>query len=314
MKFLFFTDVHLSAQTPVHRTDDYQAALLGKLEEVYQTAKDEKVDFLVCGGDLFNGHRMFSYPFLNSMMEIMCDSGLKTYLVVGQHELMGYNDKTYDSSTLAFVVKRSHGTLKVIRGSEELGDVVLWSSHVYDELELAAKNKLNDDVINVLVAHHLLTNKKTVFETVNTGEFAKAMHKAGVNYDIVLSGDLHDGYDVHESDGMWFCNPGSLARRAISDTKRTPRFAVIEVEPNEIPIIDVREVKCAQRGEDVFGESAAEIIRERDDFDPTAFIKEVEEFEVESADIHELVQKVGQAKGIDKKVLDYLASKSAKEA
>jgi hypothetical protein len=111
---------------------------------------------------------------------------------------------------------------------------------------------------------------------------------------------------------MWFCNPGSLARQAISDVKRMPRYAVIEAEPGEIPIVDVRDVRCAKSGDEVFGEMAAEVMREREDFDPTAFINEVEEFEVESADVHELVRKVGAAKGIRKEVLDYIASKSEK--
>jgi hypothetical protein len=109
---------------------------------------------------------------------------------------------------------------------------------------------------------------------------------------------------------MWFCNPGSIARQAISDIARMPRYAMIDVSPGEIPIVDIRDVKCAKPGNEVFGESATEVARQRNSFDPTAFINEIEEFEVESADVYELVQKVGKAKGIRKEVLHYLASKS----
>lgn len=310
MKFTFYTDVHLSGQTPRHREDDYQTALINKLAEIYQAAADEKADFLVCGGDLFNSHRIFSYELLGPVMDIMCDSGLNTYFAVGQHDLLGYNPSTYKSSSLAFVIGRCPN-LHVLWESTKIGDVTLWASHVWEDPNDAAKNKLDPNQVNVLVSHHLLTNKKAIFEVVNTSDYAKVLRAGGANYDIVLSGDLHDGYDTHEEDGMWFCNPGSLARQAVSDIKRHPRYAMIEADYDEIPIIDVREVKCAERGEVVFGESATELMRSTGTFDPTAFVREIEDFEVESSDIHELVQKVGTAKGIRKPVLDYIATKSA---
>ena len=311
MKFVFYTDVQLSGQTPRHRVDDYQSALVAKTEEIYQAAIDERADFLICGGDIFNNHRIFSYELLGPVMDVMFNSGLDTYITIGQHDILGYNQNTYKSSTLKFVADR-HVGMKVIWDAVRIGDVQLVASHVWEDPKDAAKHKLDDDAFKILVAHHLLTNKKTIFDTVNTGDFAKWMREGDAHYDMVLSGDLHDGYDVHEVDGMWFCNPGSIARQAISDVKRMPRYAVIEASPGEIPIIDVCDLKCAKRGEDVFEETAAEIMRERGDFDPTAFINEIEEFEVESSDVHELVQKVGRAKGIRKDVLEYIASKSEK--
>jgi len=311
MRFVFYTDAQLSGQTPRHRTDDYQGALVAKLEEVYGAAVAEKADFVVCGGDLFNSHRIFSYELLSPVMDVLCDCGLDTYAAVGQHDILGYNPTTYKSSTLAFVVQRCR-SLNVIWDPVRVGDVQLVASHVWEDLRDAANHELDGGAWKVLVAHHLLTNKQTVFESVNTGEFAGWMREGGAGYDMVLSGDLHDGYDVHEVDGMWFCNPGSLARQAISDAGRMPRYAVVEVEPGEIPVVDLRDVKCARPGNEVFGETAAEVMRESADFDPTAFVREVEDFEVESADVHELVQKVGRAKGIRPEILAYIASKSEK--
>jgi DNA repair exonuclease SbcCD nuclease subunit len=309
MRFVFYTDVQASGQTPCHRVDNYQQALIDKMAEIYQAAVDEGAEFLVCGGDIFNSHRIFSYELLGPFMDIMENCGLDTYITIGQHDILGYNKDTYKSSTLAFVVGR-RCNLKVIWDPVTVGDVQLIASHVWEEPEEAATYKLDDSKYRVLVAHHLLTNKKTLFDVVNTGDFAKWMRDGGANYDMVLSGDLHDGYDLHEVDGMWFCNPGSIARQAISDIARMPRYAMIDVSPGEIPIVDIRDVKCAKPGNEVFGESATEVARQRNSFDPTAFINEIEEFEVESADVYELVQKVGKAKGIRKEVLHYLASKS----
>lgn len=313
MKFVFYTDTQLSGQTPRHRIDDYQKALNDKITEIYQAAIDEKADFLICGGDIFNTHRIYSYEVLGDIMDIMEDSGLDTYITIGQHDILGYNRETYKSSALRFVVRR-RCKLHIIWDPITIGDCQLIASHVWEDPKEAATYKLDDSKYKILVAHHLLTNKKTIFDTVNTGDFAGWMREGGAEYNMVLSGDLHDGYDLHEVDGMWFCNPGSIARQAISDIKRMPRYAMIEASPNEIPLVDIRDVKCAKRGEEVFGESATEVMREREAFDPTAFINEIEEFEVESADVHELIQKLGLAKGTRKEVLAYLATKSEKSS
>lgn len=314
MKFVFYTDVQLSGQTPRHRIDDYQKALIDKMAEIYQAAIDEGADFLICGGDIFNSHRMFSpYELLGPIMDIMEDSGLDTYITIGQHDILGYNRKTYKSSTLAFIVSRRCG-MHIIWDPITVGDVQIIASHVWEDPKEAGTYELDDSKYKILVAHHLLTNKKTIFDTVNTGDFAKWMIDGGAEYNMVLSGDLHDGYDLHEVNDMWFCNPGSVARQAISDIKRMPRYAMIEAAPNEIPIVDVRDIKCALRGEEIFGESASDAMRVREVFDPTAFINEIEEFEVESTDVHDLVQKIGLSKGISKEILAYIATKSEKIA
>jgi DNA repair protein SbcD/Mre11 len=309
MRIYFYTDTQLSGQTPRHRVDNYQKSLLDKIEEVYTAAKKGKADFLICGGDFFNSHRIFSYELLNRTMDILCDSGLDTYMVIGQHDLLGYNPTTYKSSTLAFVVERCP-SLRVVWEPVDLGDVTISASHVWDEVMDAGKTPVKDGAFNILIAHHLLTSKKAMFDVVNTTEFATKCQLDGGNYDLVLSGDLHEGYPVHEVNGMWFCNPGSLARQAINDRERTPQYAVIEAEPNQIPIIDVVPIKCALPGSDVFGESAVELMRTGTKFDPTAFVEEIGDFEAESSNVHDLVQKIGKSKGIRTEVLAYLATKA----
>ena len=286
--------------------DDFQGSILRKIEEVYEVSRNEGCEFVVCGGDIFNSHRIFSYELLGSAMDLICDSGLDTYTVVGQHDLIGYNRETFKSSTLAFVVDRCP-SLRVIWEPTTVGCVRLAASHVWEDPKDVGSHEMDRDFVNVLVAHHLLTDKDTVFDIVNTSDFVGWM-KDEERYDIVLSGDLHCGYSVHEVDGVWFCNPGSLTRQSTNDRMRSPKFAIIDVEAGGIPIIDERELECAQKGDVVFGESAAEIMRSDLKLNPSVFIREVEEFEAESVDIQELIQKVGKVRGIRQEVLNYLAS------
>ncbi len=310
MRLIFFTDVQLSGLTPRHRVDDYQNALASKVEEVYSVAANEEADAVICGGDLFNSHRIFTYELLSRVMDAICDSGVNTWTIIGQHDLTGYNQDTYKSSTLGFVASRCN-RFKVIWEPVKISSVTLFPSHVWEDPMDAARFAPVAGQFNILVSHHLLTNRQTVFETVNTEDYWRKLRETGVEFDLVLSGDLHDGYEVHQCGNTWFCNPGSVARQAISDISRVPKYAVIDVEPGNVPVIDVRAFKCAAKGEDVFGENVAEVAGNPLDFDPTAFVKEIEGFEAESADVHELVQKTGKARGIRGPVLEYLARKAS---
>lgn len=306
-KILFYTDIHLSGQTPRHRIDNFPFVLLEKLEEVYRIANERECDFVIFGGDLYNTHRIYSYDVIGGAQEIIKNSGLETWSVIGQHDLKGYNPDTLETSVLQFTMKGCEN-FHVIREPVEVGDCVLYASHVWDDIEKANEVEVQEGKCNILIAHHLLTSKKAMFDVVNTVEFSE-----GCPYQLVLSGDLHDGYEPHEANGVWFCNPGSLARRATNDANRMPQVAIIETDKGK-PSIEIVRLECGKPGDEVFGEGIAEVIRKRDkdedeNFDADAFVQDMESIEMDSEDIHELVQKVGKEKGVDQKVMSYLATK-----
>jgi hypothetical protein len=183
--------------------------------------------------------------------------------------------------------------------------VWLHPSHVWDDVNKALNpTGINQSAVNILVAHHLIHNKPKAFETVPTTFFKDAP------YDVVLSGDWHGGFEPHEVNGRWFCNPGALARRAIDEIDRTPMVAIIEVEKGMFPIIEQKILRATKPGKDVFGQDVMDVMNKaKEDFDPTKFVEDIEDFEAVAVDIHELVQKAGTAKGIRKEILDYLSSK-----
>lgn len=304
-KFLFYTDPHATATAPRHRIDDYTKAIIEKLRESYQLAMAEGCSFIAMGGDLFNSHRIYSYDLLNDLMDVMCLSGLTTYAVVGQHDIHAYNPDTFKTSALAFI-SRHCASLKIIWKPEDVPgtDVTLYPSHVWDKIEDAKKTTVDSSRVNILVAHHLLYAGKKMFDTIPTSELG------GGPYDLVLSGDLHCGFETHEVGGTWFCNPGALVRRNIDEIDRQVQVAVVEVEKGSIPIVEMRSLKSVKPGKEVFGQDFIETVaRPVQHADPTAFVTSIEEFDAKSVDVHELVQNVGKAQGISNEVLVYLASK-----
>ena len=298
----------MSGKTPSSRSDDYPQAILRKLREVYERAKFRGSDFVVCGGDLFNTHRIFSYEVLNDLMDVIESSSLHTYIVIGQHDLVGYNQESYKSSTLAFVINRCRN-ISVIWEPTKVGDITLHPSHVWEDL-MNETHDTSSDSIHILVAHHLLTNKKTLFDFVNTSDFKNKMQEIGCQFDMVLSGDLHDGYDVHQVDGTWFCNPGSLGRQSTHALHRHPKYVVIDAKHGEVPVIDQIDVECAES--DVFRESVHEMLQKTSpQFDANAFVAEIQSFESEAVDVRDLVHKMAHSSGLRNEVLEYLLSKAS---
>lgn len=302
-RFLHFTDQHLAGENPRHRIDDFPRALIEKQREAYAIAEAEDCDFVTFGGDWFNYYRIFNYEIIADSMDIVCGSKLQTYAVVGEHDIYGHNIQTYPSSTLAFFVRRC-GRMTILWEPTEVAGVVLHGKHEPDKMADVLARPKDADKVNVLVCHELITCNDAPFEMINTN----TLHNTG--FDLIVSGDLHDGYPTHQVDGTWYCNPGSLARRSTADANRWPQVAIITIEKGKDPDIEIRRLKCAKAGSEVFGESIAEVAKASDG-DPTTFTKELLQFEAEATDVHDLVQKAGRAAGLSDASLKYLASKRA---
>lgn len=300
-KFMFFTDSHLAGENPRHRIDDFPRSLIEKQREAYAIAEAENCDFVAFGGDWFNYYRIFNYDVIADSMDIVCGSKLQTYLVIGEHDLYGHNMDSYSSSTLAFFIRRC-GRMTVLWEPEEVAGVVLYGKHEPTKMDDALAFKKDPAKCNILVCHELITCNAAPYDVISTSTLRNT------GYDMIVSGDLHDGYRPHEVDGTWFCNPGSLARRSTADASRFPQIAIVTIEKGKVPDIDIRRLKCGKPGSEVFGESIAEVAKDGD-ADASGFTTELLQFEAEATDVHDLVQKAGSKAGLRDEVLTYLASK-----
>ena len=185
----------------------------------------------------------------------------------------------------------------------DLGDVVLHAKHEWEDMYESLKRDVDQSRLNILICHELITNQRAPFDIISTKTLTPCP------YDLVVSGDLHTGYEPHEVDGTWFCNPGSLCRRTTADAGRWPQVALIDIEKGSVPVIDIRRLECGKPGEEVLGKSIAEIVKVREDSEGSAFAEELLQFEAQSVDIHQLIQKAGASRDIPKPVMDYLATK-----
>lgn len=312
-KFLFYTDTHLTGKQISSRSDDYAESVLRKMRQCYDHAKEIGCDFLVCGGDVFNTHRIFSYDVIMKARDIIMSSGLDSWFIAGNHDVYGLSINYYGQSALAFLENICDGRFKMIRQPVEAGCVVLHPCHTWNDPDYCLRNGPDDGRFNVLVMHHLLdrcdaSNPYTELDTRKYGETA---------YRLVLSGDLHSGYATHSFGHTTYCNPGALARTSVANISRLPKAAVCTVDGGELSIEDYFPV-CAP-GEKVFKENLFDGVEnlEMDKEQLSSGVSEMEEsfkeLKSRSSDLFTLIGEFAKKSDVEDSVVEYI-SKFRKES
>lgn len=297
-RFIAYTDLHLTLKTPISRKDIFYKSLLIKLEEVYDLAKKYKADAVLFMGDFFDKYQILCDDMISEAIEIIDSVDVNTYAVIGQHNLKGYNQDSYEQSSLAFLEKFST-KYKTLLEPKIIDNVTIYPCHWYDDLSTILQQSINKESTNILLAHQTVNIKPLMFNCLVTKDFPS-------EFDCILSGDWHGGYPIHKIEQTIWANPGALARRSIDDANRKVQIALIEVENNNVKVeyIPLKNVK-----KDIFKENYLDLIKEKPLYQQSKFIDEIKSMNVEVVDIFELILKVGKEKGIKREIIDYLLKK-----
>jgi len=299
MKFSFYTDIHLTDNAPCHRIDNYVDVLCQKVKTVYDLSIQNGCDFVAFGGDMFDRHIIPAFDVINFVEDVINGAGLITYACIGEHDLYGHNPSSYPSSTLAHLCRHTPG-IHLLWEPEKIGDdTVIYAKHEWQTMEEAAKMQVDPSKYNILLCHELLYDKKMPFSTTFTKDLI-------LPFDLVCSGDLHCGYVPHKVRNTWYCNPGSLARKATSDAKRMPKMLFIEFEKGKEPYIREQILPNSKRGNEVFSVGISETVRKfESEIDMSKFAKGFDEISRGSTDIYELFDVYLQTHSVKKDVIDY---------
>ena len=100
MKFCYITDVHFRESTPINRKDtDILTTLEKKFAKLKVICVEEKIDFIVHGGDL--GHNWdWKLSLLNRVDKLIKDLGIPFYSIIGNHDVPGKNILEYPNTGL----------------------------------------------------------------------------------------------------------------------------------------------------------------------------------------------------------------------
>jgi predicted phosphodiesterase len=202
--FIYTTDWHLrSLPSQNINIDNFGSILLGRVETILSTNSN----FIIHGGDFFDSYICDDINFFNQVVDLLYKYKRKIYLVPGNHDLVGYEPKSIDWTSV--------GTLAKVELIEILkpGHNIIHGIPVY--VVYPTKNhdeSLYDNLENcIVVSHNLISPKPFPFRTMLTRSIAEKVRQC-----VFLCGDLHYMFiEVYEN--CAFFNPGPLMKMSLAE-------------------------------------------------------------------------------------------------
>lgn len=255
MRILYITDTHLTAKNPASRLDVYETVTYEKLNEIGEIIKRNNVDLVLHGGDMFHSPKV-SLRYTGKIAEIIKSWGVPTVVVIGNHDLYGYNISTIDQTTLGLLSKTKVVEL-LYRGKYKEYDInglklIIEGQHYYKDIDTGTFDDYginNKGDYNILATHSMLLDRPfypgiphTLIKDVKT------------DADLVLAGHYHDGWKETTIGNTTFLNPGSTIR-VESSREDMPKVLLLEFNNVDGKIEEKHEyiyLNTAGRREEVF--------------------------------------------------------------
>ena len=247
MKILFATDPHIRGNNPVSRIDNYSESLRNKHNEIGQIIKNDSIDVVIHGGDIFHSPDA-SKSLISEYIKIFKSWEVPIYAIAGSHDVIGYNEKTISRTALGVLIAADAVKLLGSIPTEIWSNIfVVGINHSY-RLDENPKNyfvkKCDKDCILIETVHGMVVDKPffddyTLIENIKT------------EADLFLSGHFHPGWKPQKVNNTLFINPGSLGR--VENTERVfpPSVCILNIEGENIDY-KIVPLKCVVPSKDVF--------------------------------------------------------------
>lgn len=308
MKLLFITDTHIRGTTPKNRKDVFVDTIEQKLIEITHIIKNNNIDFVLHGGDLFDRPDV-SISIVSKFATILDQIKVPFYLISGNHDIYGHNPDTLNRTMLGLLDVL--GVVKVINKGEK---IILEKNHIKVQLtgqpyvyDIDIPNNINyyilDEVLDsvdfsIHMVHGMLLDKPFIkgipFTLVDDIKNTLA--------DITLSGHYHAGFKTIKLDEKYFINPGSMVRvtNSLNEINRIPQVVLIELN-DKINIKNIP-LNSALPGDEVLDRK--EIERSLFKNERMLEFKQTinESLDFEKMDINEVLIEVSNAEGVDDNV------------
>jgi len=308
LKLLFFTDTHIRGTTPKNRKDIFVDTIEKKIIEITNIIKQNNIDFVLHGGDLFDRPDI-SISIASKFAMILDQIKVPFYLISGNHDIYGHNPDTVNRTMLGLldvlgVIKLINKEEKFILEKDGIKVQLTGQPYVYD-IDLPSNrdyyilNEVDPDVnFSIHMVHGMLLDRPFIkgipFTLVDDIKSTLA--------DITLSGHYHAGFKTINIDGKYFINPGSIVRitNSLNEINRIPQVILIEI--NDKITIKHISLNSALTGVDVLDRSEIErsLFKNERMFEFKQTINESLNFE--KMDINEVLIEVSSAEGVDDSV------------
>ena len=306
-KILTFTDIHLADRNPAARIDNYRDAILGKLEQACEIAKELKIDLVLCAGDVFHlkAPSKNSHYLVSKTISILKSFPCPVYGIYGNHDISQDNLATLPKQPF-YTLLKSGGMLYLEDAYFDNGNIrVFGMDYISDPDYPDFNKKITTEKVQVCVAH---VNASSQFDDLFGERVYKYQELAETSPDVFVFGHYHPDQGIELHNNKHFINVGSLSRGSLKkdELSRIPNLGYIEVSDDykvttkKIPL----RVTPADKIFDLDQKNKEEIEQKEIEI----FISEMKDKVSvdESEDIESAVKNLNFEKNIISKALEYL--------
>lgn len=255
MRFLYFTDSHIRPDNPKSRKDDFVESLKDKFKEISSIVKEQRIDYILHGGDLFERPDI-PIPLATEFIKIIQGYGVPFYMITGNHDMFAQNPNTVSRTILGLL--NSVDVIHIIEKGESItlndgiNRVMITGTPYFYGVDKSPENyiiKEKPEGIDYLI--------NMVHGLVIDGSFIEGIEYTSLDKitetqaEITLLGHYHAGFRTLEVDGKYFINPGAFTRLSSSNFEltRMPKVVIIDIS-SKISIEDYY-LRTAKPGDEV---------------------------------------------------------------
>lgn len=237
-KFIFLTDTHCRVNNPVSRKDNFSETILNKIEWCMAYARENNA-IVLHGGDWVN--RPDTSPaYVAKLCTILNKYNVPIYGIVGNHDIYGYNQATFQRTPLAIAnacnafkiihdnetVRIEDGTCTILLTGSSSSPLIDRNGGVNEYFTPNRKTPKAVEEIRIHIVHGFLTDTHWPDSVPHT----RFEQIANTDADILLTGHEHTGYGIKPFGTSVACNPGALGRVSASVGDVNRRVNICEIE------------------------------------------------------------------------------------
>lgn len=306
-KFLYLTDTQIKGVTPATRKDNYFEACLEKLQESCNIAKEFGCDRILHGGDFWDSP-IVSYNVLDKVLDLIERNGLIWHIVWGNHDLVGHNIKTSDSSALSHMFRRSDFVKPAMNAASTLIDNLNYeivSRNYYHNIEADIKDvglmgeHQEESIWKIGMAHAMLVEKPLPDYVLHI-----PVNELKTNCGLVLCSHNHNPFEL-KIQGTFFVNPGCFGRTGTDEAHICPSVVLVDTDKRTYRIM---KLKSAKKGSKIFDlTQKAEEKNIKVDLDN--FVEAIKNTKHQSLDARGNVEYYSKQGNVERKITDLVINK-----
>lgn len=221
-------DLHIRADAPMCRQDDYIEIQFKKLEFIFELCQQNNCPLLIAG-DIGNKSQWPNW-LLEKVISIINGYDIKIIGIPGQHDLPERRLDYWHKSGCGVLHKA--GVIEIIEEEFSYDNLCIFPFGYGREMK---HNKNARDMDSIAITHLMVIENKPLWP----GQEAlkgNALLKKFPEYNLICSGDNHNPF-VSEYNGRLLVNPGSMMRMSADQIDHKPRVYKWYAEENSVEAV-----------------------------------------------------------------------------